>query len=232
MHCVATMATVRLPQGGVLRLDAAEAAALAADFNRVFVEGGQRLLAAPDGSMCCVFDRPLAATTVDPLEAVGSDIHGFLPSGADGPMLRRFMSEIEMWLFEHPLNQRRTAAGAPPVTGLWLWGGGSMISRLPTLRGAIAGWDPLFAAWPELALAPGWSGIRAAASAVVVIADSPGSEAWRAVEVAWILPALAWLRSGGLESLDLSAGGRRYHLSARWRRRLWRRTRPWWEFFV
>jgi len=232
VHCVATMTSVRLPPGGLLRLEGAEAALLATDFNRVFADGGQRLVAAPDGSVCCVFDRPVDATSADPVGVVGSDIHGFLPSGPDGPMLRGFMSEIEMWLFEHPVNQRRATLGTPPITGLWLWGGGPTLSRLPTLRGSIVGTDPLFGAWPELAVPPRFGGDREPVSVVIMVADLPGSDAWRAAEVSWIVPALDSLRTRRIESLELSAGGRRYRLTARWRWRLWRRSRPWWEFFT
>jgi hypothetical protein len=232
VHCVATMSTVHLAADGVLRLEAAEAAELAADFNRRFLDGGQRLVAASDGSLCCVFDHPVNATSADPVDVAGNDIHGFLPSGPDGPMLRRAMSEIEMWLFEHRLNQRRAAAGAPLVTGLWLWGGGPTIAQLPALRGSIVGYDPLFGSWPELAQPLRSDGERPAAPTVVIVADLPGSAAWREAESTWIVPALAALRSGRIATLDLSAGSRRYRLTARWRWRLWRRTRPWWEFFT
>lgn len=232
VHCVASMTSVRLPPGGVLRLEAAAAARLAADFNRVFVDGGQALVAGPDGSICCLFDRPVDASSADPAGVVGNEIHAFLPSGPDGPMLRGFMSEIEMWLFEHPVNQQRATLGMPPITGLWLWGGGPTLSRLPTLRGSIVGEDPLFGAWPELAvpLRPGAD--RAPAAAVIMLADYPGSDAWRDAESCWIVPALDQLRTRRIESLDMSAGARRYRVSARWRWRLWRRTRPWWEFFT
>jgi len=230
LHCVATMTSVRLPSGGLLRLEPSEADELAADFNRVFDSGGQRLIAA-DGSLTCVFEREVAATAKDPQQVVGRDIHEFLPSGADGAMLRRFMSEIEMWLFEHRLNRRRIATGALPITSLWLWGGGPTVSRLPTLRGAIAGADPLFAAWPALSVRPSSDSKTICGSTVIIVAQPPGTEVWQDAQAAWIVPALARLRAGSIESLDLSAGERRYRVSAGWRWRLWRRTRPWWEYF-
>ena len=73
---------------------------------------------------------------------------------------------------------------------------------------------------------------RAPAAAVIMLADYPGSDAWRDAESCWIVPALDQLRTRRIESLDMSAGARRYRVSARWRWRLWRRTRPWWEFFT
>ncbi len=244
VHCVAAMTNVRLPPGGVLRLESAEAAELADDFNRVFAAGAQRLIAAPDGSLSCVFESGVMATGADPLSVVGHDIHGFLPSGPGGASVRRLMCEIEMWLFEHRVNQRRAAAGALSITGLWIWGGGPTVARLPSLRGWMLGADPFFAAWPALAAAglaaaPGFaaaprliaaSGL-AGGSGVIVAPDLPGSAAWNEAQVAWLLPVLASLRSGRIARLELCAGQRRYSLSARWRWRLWRRSRPWWEFF-
>jgi hypothetical protein len=232
LHCVATMTSVHLPPGGVLQLAPAEAAELAADFERRFAGAQERLIAAPDGSLCCLIDRAVAASGVDPAAIAGSDIHDFLPAGPDGPQLRRFMSEIEMWLFEHPLNLRRAAAGALPITGLWLWGGGPPIAGLPALRGSIAGTDPLFAAWPALAAPAGAGRGRAGGAAVVVVADLPGTPAWSGAERQWILPSLEALRSGGLEELDLSAGGRRFRLTSGRLWRWWRRARPWWEYFA
>jgi hypothetical protein len=90
----------------------------------------------------------------------------------------------------------------------------------------MLGADPFFAAWPALAAA----GLTGNAG-VIVVADLPGSAAWQEAQVAWLLPALASLRSGRIARLELCAGQRRYSLSARWRWRFWRRPRPWWEFF-
>ena len=37
---------------------------------------------------------------------------------------RRLLNEIQMVWHEHPINEMREARGAPPVNGLWLYGGG------------------------------------------------------------------------------------------------------------
>jgi hypothetical protein len=42
---------------------------------------------------------------------------------------------------------------------------------------------------------------------------------------------LADLNRGNLDRLVLSAGERRFVLGERWRRRFWRRAKPWWEYF-
>ena len=61
--------------------------------------------------------------------AVGCDIDPLLPQGDDAKLFRTRLNELQMLLFEHPVNQAREARGALPVNSLWLWGGG----RLPAM---------------------------------------------------------------------------------------------------
>jgi hypothetical protein len=161
-----------------------------------------------------------------PEEILGRDIWGYLPSGPDSARVRALTSEIEMWLFEHAVNEKRKARSVPVISALWLWGGGSTDVLLPTVHGWTAGDDPLFMAFGARSEYPG-----AAESGVVVIADSPGTPGWRLAEQRWLEPVNADLRSGRLKRLDLSAGNRSFSVSAHGTRRFWRRARPWWEYF-
>lgn len=224
VHCVPGMSGVRLAQNGRLDFEPAEAQALASDFKRVFGSAEVRLIATPSGKLFSVFDTEMAAVTNEPAAALGRDIGDFLPSGTDAPRLRRLLSELEMWLFEHPVNLARAAAGRAVVTGLWLWGGGGALTRLPVISGWTAGSDPLFGAWSARAEFP-----RGGGSGVVVLTQAPGADDWAAAESQWIAPALEELRSGRIRRLELCAGERRFIVSARWALRIWRRARPWWE---
>jgi hypothetical protein len=226
LHYVAGMTNVHLPDGGLLRLAAAEALALAQDFARVFADGGQRLIAGADGTLCCQFDREIDAVTRDPQGVVGRDIGQHLPQGRDGPRLRRLMSEIEMWLFEHPVNRARAARQEVPITGLWLWEGGLALVSLPPLPATVVGRDVLFSAWSHE------RPVAERGSVLVLAEASPGTTAWREFESARLLRLLSELRAGRLSRLELSAGDRRYSLGAHWHWRFWRRPRPWREFFA
>ena len=237
VHCVAGMSSVGLPPGGILRLEADEAGEFAADFNRVFHGGGRRLVAAPKIGLLCVFERPLVAQTLDPERVSGLGIGPYLPAGRDAAVLRSLMSEIEMWLFDHPVNRRRAANGRPAVTGLWLWGGGPLLREPPRLDAWVAGDDLLLSAWPKQPAWPAATARRAKpadvpCSGLVVFAQSPDAAVWTACESAWLAPAEASLRAGRIASIALSAGERRYDLSARASRRFWRPKRPWREFFA
>ena len=58
--------------------------------------------------------------------AVGCDIDALLPQGEDAMLFRTHLNELQMLLFEHPVNQAREARGELPVNSLWLWGGGCL----------------------------------------------------------------------------------------------------------
>jgi len=76
-----------------------------------------------------VDDAPELLAT--PLErVVGEDINQHLPGGADTMGWLKTLNEIQMILFDSPVNKQREAAGQPPLNSLWLWGGG----RLPAAR--------------------------------------------------------------------------------------------------
>jgi hypothetical protein len=218
VHYVADMSNVRLPADGILSLRRPEADALAADFNRVWKDAGIRLLAGRRADLYCLVDDALDVTTHDPEDVLDRRIENHLPGGAAAPRLRRLMSEIEMWLFEHTVNRARTENAEAVVNGLWLWGGGGALASLPPVDGWTAGDDPFFnafAAGPESS--PG------AASGVVVTAD---------IESRWLERSVADLTSGRIARLAVSAGSRCFNVRARWNWRLWRRDRPWWEYFA
>lgn len=52
----------------------------------------------------------------------GQDIRPWLPTGADAGWWRQVLNEIQMLLFEHPLNVAREASGLDIVNSVWLSG--------------------------------------------------------------------------------------------------------------
>jgi hypothetical protein len=226
VHYVADMSSVRLPAGGILPLRRPEAEALAIDFNRVWHDAGLRLIAGRGADLLCAADQTITVATRDPEDVLDQPIENYLPAGAAAARLRGLMSEIEMWLFEHAVNGARTSGGAPAVTGLWLWGGGPALTSLPPVAGWTAGEDVFFRAFES---APGSA--HAASSAVLVIDAEPGMDEWRTAET-WLESSAADLAAGRIDGLKLSAGNRCFSVSARWRRRFWRRSKSWQEYFA
>ena len=86
-----------------------------------------------------------------------------MPRGPDSARVRRLMSEIEMFLFDHAVNESRRRREALAVSGLWLWGGGAADEQLPAVDGWTAGNDPLFAAFAAQAHYPSSAGSGASA---------------------------------------------------------------------
>jgi hypothetical protein len=224
VHYLAEISDVRLHADGILSLSAAEAEALASDFNRVWHDAGFRLLQGRAASLYCVADAALQAATHDPMDILDSHIGNHLPTGPAAARLRRLMSEIEMWLFEHAVNQRRNSDGAVTLSGLWLWGCGPTVTSRLSIDGWTVGGDVFF---DSLGLRPQ----HGPGTGVALIAASPGSAQWGGAESRWLEPSLEDLRAGRIENLVLSAGARRFNVSGSGSRRFWRARRPWWEFF-
>jgi hypothetical protein len=236
VRLVAGMSSVHLPADGILDIDASEADQLAADFKRSFGGRGARLIRGPGSALLSVFDAPLEAQTTPPEEVLGKDVWAHQPRGQGSAELRRFASEIEMWLFDHPVNAARHARGLPVVSALWLWGGGAADASLPEVAGWTSGDDPLFSSFhprPEYPPATNSGATESGAerSGVVVLASWPGTTAWRESEQRWLCPALEDLKAGRLERIEISAAATSFRLTALGLRRFWRRSRPWWESF-
>jgi hypothetical protein len=132
------------------------------------------------------------------------------------------MSEMEMWLFNHAVNEARRARGMQLISALWLWGGGPPLKSFPATSAGAAGDDVFFSAF---------AAEKGCRENVMVVQDVPGVGTWNAATSHWLLSALTELRRGAIARLDLSAGARRFQLTRRWRHRIFRKARPWWEYF-
>jgi hypothetical protein len=205
----AEMSNVRLARDGILRLSDAAAAALAADFNDTWRDSGIAMKVGRFADLFCIFDTPLCVVTHDPEAVLDRHIEEFLPQGAHAPRLRRLMSEIEMWLFEHEATRDASNRKSPGPNALWLWGGG-MMRNSPDLPGLkSAGDDPVFSYFHGDVSRGG-----------IVVGQT-----------AMLEPAVAALQAGRIELLKLSAADRCFSIRASHLKRFWRRARPWQEHF-
>ena len=59
-----------------------------------------------------------------PKLALNKDIDAFLPIGEGAIKWACFTNEVQMLLFEHPVNQAREAKNLPTVNSIWCYGGG------------------------------------------------------------------------------------------------------------
>ncbi|OGU21258.1 MAG: hypothetical protein A2580_10770 [Hydrogenophilales bacterium RIFOXYD1_FULL_62_11] len=174
--------------------------------------------------------------------ASGRDIHPLLPQGDAAGPLRVRLNELQMLLFDHPVNLAREARGELPVNSVWLWGGGSapvappagrpVYARDATARalGAFCG-SSVYPPPPQLEPA-----MLKTAGVVLLddltLAGQCGDaygwrEAMRELERSWFVPLLAALRTvdaAGLSLLD-PVNGRGLQLQAMDAWKIWRRPR-------
>ena len=71
----------------------------------------------------------LRPATASPLAVAGQRLQAWWSQDAAMRPWRRLLNEIQMVWHEHPVNEARAARGAPPVNGLWLYGGGKPWKR-------------------------------------------------------------------------------------------------------
>jgi hypothetical protein len=78
-------------------------------------------------------DTPPAMTTTSLDTVTARDIRTYLPQGADSARWHRILTEIQMLLHAHPLNDAREARGLPAVNSVWLSSGGALpsVTRAP-----------------------------------------------------------------------------------------------------
>jgi hypothetical protein len=106
-----------------------EAAALVATLNSHFADDGIEFSAPkPDAIFARIASAPRLRTH-PPAATPNRPLRLRLPNGADAPRFRRWQSEIQMLLHEHPLNVEREKRRRPPVNGIWFSAGGVLPPR-------------------------------------------------------------------------------------------------------
>ena len=112
-----------LADSGVLEISRQESEALAQSVAKHFGAAFSPVPLRPERWYVRFGATPRLLTT--PVSnAVGRDISPLLPQGEEAGAFRTLLNELQMLLFEHPVNQAREARGELPINSLWLWGGG------------------------------------------------------------------------------------------------------------
>ena len=197
-----------------------ETSVLISTLNAHFAADGVRFHAPHPARWLVETDEPQAIATFSTEAALGEPMLDYLPHGPAAATWRRWQSEIQMLLFEHPVNRAREAAGLDVVNSVWLWGGG--LSDAGTARPSV---DTVYAdvAWlTELAAAAGVAalpapasfdalGASASASAIVWLDSMHADDlpaALAALDRAWGQPLHDALRRDAIGALHIVATGR------------------------
>jgi hypothetical protein len=242
VHYFAGLDSVHLHPAGLLRLDRAEQQRLVADFERVFADSPWKLTAL-DRRELLLWGPAAAASGADPALFAGSDPSAGLPRGEGAAALRGLGAEIEMWLYEHPLNLERRERGELPVTTLWLWGAmrhSGATSGTTSRPAHLLGQDTYAEALWRLqgkglqALPESLDAVRLDTEADLIVLypvlQPEGlSSALQAFEQRWLPGAWRALRWRRVSRLTLLVGARCYRLGWPQLARIWRARQPWWE---
>ncbi|HEX9184078.1 MAG TPA: hypothetical protein VF876_12550 [Burkholderiales bacterium] len=203
-------------------LRAEEAGALVATLNRHFE--GRHEFRAPHPDAWAMRAEPAALEAREPQALAGADVDANLP----GAPWTALLTEIQMALHEHPVNEARELA----VNSVWLWGAGALPRSAAAPWRSVSADDPLARGLARLAgiaaresarSAEDWfAGLPEDGRHLVVLEGSAAE-----LEQAWFTPLLAALRSGrvGMVTLHVPGAGISVETTRGDLRRFWRRPR-------
>ena len=123
VHLVLQRDTFSLAEPAPLILQTNEANALTVALNKHFNADGIQFYWQQNSWYLSVNINP-NITTFAPHLALNKHIDDFLPIGEGAAKWASFINEVQMLLFEHPINQAREANKLPAVNSIWCFGGG------------------------------------------------------------------------------------------------------------
>ncbi|MGH8282904.1 MAG: hypothetical protein ACRESE_03570 [Gammaproteobacteria bacterium] len=216
----------------VMQVQMAEAAGLAAAFNRIYAVDGYWLETPQAGRWYLHYPDSLTCATLETAKVAGHAVFDFMPSGEDGPRLRQLINEIQMLFFEHPVNLARGAAGKPAINSLWLWGGGCLpegpiqgpkhvVTNMPLVAGLARFSGSDCTNWPPK------TAFQKGSGDMLIGINIEGEAEMVLLEEQAAVPLLRALRQGQAGEVIMYPGNRQsYRLIPPNLRQFWRRRRP------
>jgi hypothetical protein len=213
-----------LASGAALAITAEEAASIACELNRYFVDLGVfHVLCAERWYLrLAVGESVLERLDAPPLSAVaGRSVERLLREITEEREIRKLLNEIQTFLHAHPVNRRREEKDLATINSLWLWGAGTPPTPPVTTNfDGCWGTDPLarglaraagLSAHPVPENADALSGARP----LVVLDDlsepvcyengADYRQALAALETRWFAPTWRALATGAIRRLRLVA---------------------------
>jgi hypothetical protein len=163
--------------------------------------------AAQPGHWYLSSERILSLTSYSPRAGFATRIYDIMPQGAGGADLRRLMTEAQMILHEHPVNQQRARRSELDLNAVWFWGAAPLelvsergvqrvLSNDAYVRGLCEHLHLQY--WP---LPPDAQALLSvgADQQLVVLSEQPLAQ----LESAWFQPLQTALQRGGIKRLDI-----------------------------
>jgi len=234
---------VRLSAAPLPMLEPAESRQLVDEINEQFIDEPWSLVSANTERWYLLLEEDAGLRTCNPERVRGRDIHDFMPTGERHPYWRKIINEIQMLMFNSPVNHRRRSQAALMANSLWLWGEGEMPPTLSLPWVALYTSDPVVAGMGLRAGLPVAPCPSTAQELLDILPTEgcflcqpafPAAQQWLvAFNHDWGLPIYKALQrrllgshpSQQLATVELlTANGVSYHLTAG-KRRWWRRRR-------
>ena len=122
-----------------------ESQAFMASLNAHFAEAGYTFIVTPSQKWLLKSATKHELSTSPVAQVLGRDTRPYLPKGADAAWAAQLTNEIQMLLFDHPVNQAREARGELAVNSIWLSGAGVLPDIARTENAPVIYADNLFA---------------------------------------------------------------------------------------
>jgi hypothetical protein len=217
---------------GELQPTAEQRGALEPLLRRHLRDAGCCLQVLRSGGWLLQWPRLAPVRTVCPAAAAANDLELAMPQGEAGAMLKRLMTELQMLVHEHAVNQQRARQGLPEVNAFWLWGNGQLVpTAARPLPIAFGSNDYLLGLYryyggdvqsPPASARELLEAVRGHARALLVLAARSAAD----FEQEWLVPLVQSLRARRLQQLDLILDGWHLSIDRRGLRRFWRGALP------
>ena len=125
VHLLLQRDTFSLAEPVPLGLEADESAALTASLNQHFASDGLAFFWHENTWFLRLEQNPNIKTHA-PQAALNKAVGAYLPTGEGATKWAAFTNEVQMLLFEHPVNQAREAKNLPVVNSIWCYGSGHL----------------------------------------------------------------------------------------------------------
>ncbi len=122
MHAALGLTDLAPIDSSTLQLSDEDSRTLCEDADAHLREEGVRLHFVSATQWLLSVDRNMEVLTERPDWMTGEALRPNLPRGKDARTVERWMNELQMLLFTHPVNIAREDRGLPPVNVIWLWG--------------------------------------------------------------------------------------------------------------
>jgi hypothetical protein len=193
-------------------------------------------------------NKPIALRSHPISEVCGCNVADYWFDGPDRTRWQTRLSEMQMLLHAHPVNEARDAAGQLPINGIWFWGAGESSSFLSRDYAQIVANDVLLEGIASLTatkfvkadlfdqskLSSNQAESTLVALDQLAIPAAYGEwETWQtslaALDQVWFAPALSALKNGHLKEIKIYAPSKKHSLDFSLKRidlmKFWRQSK-------